>query len=421
MSQAQILNVSYSVWKTVAQANTSFIIYWHVDDGATEQGSAFIGTDEYIYTTRVVDDTWTDFNTNFPTRTAVSRRDDAIATIVGTSNVPSIKRSLDGTPLVGSQSLTLGRESFTRIDDGSTLMNIDGRATGTPDNIWNGTGAGDTGADWTVTGTGSETADSKYAGTNGWDTGVTSQNDQTVFNNGSMIDVDGTYDELEFWMQPKAYPPASKFRIRWVDDSNDAVGNQVLVSDYTANMDLDEWQKVSIPIDDFNLTGNVQKLQFRYRNTSGQDFWFDNISLTASSGGGPYKFRIEAPDSNTIYHLSMAVLQIAAPSSGWDRDAFGNISGGLTKGIIFRHRTKSTNTVLWKFITKTNMQLFGQFHPQDDVTFADGDMLIGFMVKPGKANVLITDDDILEVVIRDDLLSLAEMRAYCHYGVEVIS
>lgn len=420
MSQAQILNVSYSVWKTVAQANTSFIIYWHADDGATEQGSAFIGTDEYIYTTRVVDDTWTDFNTNFPTRTAVSRRDDAIATIVGTSNVPSIKRSLDGTPLVGSQSLTLGRESFTRIDDGSTLMNIDGRATGTPDNIWNGTGAGDTGADWTVTGIGSETAASKKSGTNGWDTGVAALNDKTVFNKGSMIDVDGTYSALEFWMQPKAYPSGSNLRIRWVDSSNNQVGGQANIGDYAVNMDVDVWQKISIPIDDFNLTGNVQKLQFRYCQAAGQDFWFDDIQVINSTGAGPYKFRIAAPDANTVYHLSMAVLLIAAPASGWNLNAFGNISAGITNGLIFRHRRLSTSTTLSKFISKNNLQLFGQFHPQDDITFADDNMVVGLMVKPGKANVLITNDDVLEFVVRDDLQAITDMRAYCHYGIEVL-
>ena len=76
--------------------------------------------------------------------------------------------------------------------------------------------------------------------------------------------------------------------------------------------------------------------------------------------------------------------------------------------------------MLWKFICKNNAQLFGQFHPQDDVNFADGTLLMGFMVKPGKASVRITDDDVLEFVVRDDLSSISEMRAYCHFGVEVI-
>ncbi len=88
MSQAQILGVSYSVWKQLAQTN-SFDVYYHEDDGVANQGSSFCGTDRYIYTTRIVDETWDDFNTNFPSedRTAVARRDDAIAHIVGLSGI----------------------------------------------------------------------------------------------------------------------------------------------------------------------------------------------------------------------------------------------------------------------------------------------------------------------------------------------
>ena len=97
-----------------------------------------------------------------------------------------------------------------------------------------------------------------------------------------------------------------------------------------------------------------------------------------------------------------------------------DVAAGLLRGVICRHRKKSTSEVLWKFVSKNNLQLFGQFHPQDAFTFADSEMLVGFMVKPGKASVIITDDDVLEFVVRDDLSSIGEMRAYCHYGVEGI-
>jgi hypothetical protein len=304
-------------------------------------------------------------------------------------------------------------------------MNIDGQAAGSPVVMWNGTGAGDTGGDWTAstvgTSTGIETTEPKKNGTNGWDTTVTTQNDMTVLDNGSMTDIDGTYDTLDFWLQVKAYPAGSKLRFRWVDSANDQVGNQVLISDYVDNMDVDEWKLVSIPIEDFGLTGNVQKLQLRYRQAGGQRFWYDDFGLVASAGGGPYKFRMQAPDANTIYHLSMAVLLITAPESGWNSDAFANISAGLGHGIILRHKCLSTSELLWKFVTKNNAQLFGQYHPQESFTFADNELVVGFMIKPGNAVVKITNDDILEFVVRDDLSSITEMRAYCHFGVESIS
>ena len=330
----------------------------------------------------------------------------------------------DRSLVTADRELALGREPFVRTDDGTELMNIDGRAAGAAVVMWNGTGAGDTGADWAISSTGTavgvESAPSMKTGTNGWDTTVLSQNDKTVFDNGSMIDINGTYSTIEFWMQPKAYPAGSKFRIRWVDDLNAVVGNQVLITDYTANMDLNVWQRVSIPIADFNLTGNVQKLQFRYRVQAEQHFWFDDFDLISAAGGGPYRFRFIAPDANTVYHLSMAVLLISAPESGWNRDAFANIVAGLSRGLIMRHRRKSDGEVLWKFTTKTNLQLFGHYHPQESFLFADGDLLVGFMVKPGRANVRVTDDECLEFVVRDDLRTIGEMRAYCHFGVEVI-
>ena len=327
--------------------------------------------------------------------------------------------SADGTPVFSTQPLQLGRESFKRTDNGTELMNINGLSSGSAVVIWNGTGAGDTGSDWSTSGEGSETAGAMYSGTNGWDTGVTTLDANTRFDNGSMINIAGTYDSLSFWMQPKAVPGGSIVRVAWLDDTDTALGNKPRIDDYTSNMDLDVWQKVTIPIADFGLTGNAQKLQFRYRGQASQQYYFDDIELASSGGTGPYIFRIAAPDANTIYHLSMAVLQIAAPSSAWNRDAFGNILGGIANGLIMRHRRISTSDILWRFVTKTNMELFGQFHPQDDVTFSDGDLLIGFMVKPGKATVTITNDDVLEFVVRDNLTTISEMRAYCHYGVEV--
>lgn len=347
------------------------------------------------------------------------QRGEILATLATASDRVAVPRTADGTPYSANQELTLGREPFVRSDDGSTVMNVDGNGAGSPVLVWNGTGVDDTGADWTSSGTGSEDAASKHSGTNGWNTGVTAQNDYTVLNNGSLVDVDGSYDELQFWLQVKAYPPGSRFRLRWVDGSDNPVGNTVLVSDYVSGTDFDTWYLVSIPIADFNLTSDVQKLQLLYLNTSGQHFWFDDFALVASSGGGPYRFVIEAP-ADQRWHLSMAVLLLSAPVSGWVSTAFCNIPSGLAKGLVFRHRRKSTGDVLSKFVVRNNLQLFGQYHPQEDATFADDVLLWGFMVKPGKATVIITDDDVLEFVVRDDLSLISEMRAFCHYGVEEV-
>ena len=418
----KILDLSYATWKSLVQA-AGWTTYYKVGPRA---GSAIVwaGTVEHPARAFVGSDEHADWDSVFkPTALLVLNEDEAFAEIIKVSLGSRFgeSRSGDGTLRTANQNLILGREPFLRTDIGTELMSIDGQAAGAPVNLWNGTGPSDTGADWTASGTGSETTGSNHSGTNGWDTGVTAQNDTTVFDNGSMIDVDGTYDQIDFWINPQAFPVGSRLHVRWRDNADANIGDQLRIDQYAVNMDLDVYQQVSIPTADFNLTGDVQKLRIRYSNAAGQHIFFDDIELVASAGGGPYRFRLAAPDADTVYHLSMGVLLISAPESGWTRDAFANIGSGLSRGLIFRHRRLSTSETLWKFVTKNNLQLFGQYHPQESFLFADSELLVGFMVKPGRAGVRITDDEVLEFVVRDDLSTISEMRAYCHFGVEDVS
>ena len=283
----------------------------------------------------------------------------------------AVTKDANGNQIFADRELTLGREAFVRTDNGSELMNIDGQAAGAPVVLWNGGGAGDTGADWNPSGNGSETAGAVHSGTNGWDTGVSSVNDTTVFDNGSMLDVKGTYDQIDIWVNPQAFPPGARLHVRWRDGANANVGDQLRIDQYAPNMDIGVYQQISIPIADFNLTGDAQKLRIRYSNAAGQHYFFDDIELVASNGAGPYRFRLEAPDALTRYHLTMGVLLISAPASGWNRNAFADIVGGLNRGLIMRHRRKSTSETLWRFVTNNNVQLLGQKHPQESLADSD--------------------------------------------------
>jgi len=116
------------------------------------------------------------------------------------------------------------------------------------------------------------------------------------------------------------------------------------------------------------------------------------------------------------------VVTIAAPASGWNSSAFANIAGGLTNGLLLRQRKLSTSETLWQINAKNNIDLFGRYHPQESFEFANGELLVGFMIKPGQnASVVVTDDAVLEYVVRDNFSTLNNMRAFLHYGVEVIS
>ena len=329
-------------------------------------------------------------------------------------------KTVAGDLSVAERILTLGQARFVRVDNGSAPMNIDGTPAGAVDVLWNGTGAGDTGGDWTPSGEGSETAGSMHSGTNGWDSGVAAKDGSTIFDNGSMIDVAGTHQTLEFWLNTQAFPVGSFLSLQWLNDLGGSVGARLDVNDYVTNFDAGVWQKVSIPITDFGLTGNVQKFAVIYRKTAGQHFHLDDIELLQSSGGGgPFVFEVAAPDANTRYHISMLVLLISGAASGWNAGNFANIAA-LTNGLLVRQRNKTSGFVSWSLNSKDNTDLFGRFHPQDDITFADGTLLVGFMVKPGKASVIVTNEEVLEVVVGDDLSGLVEARGFAHFGIEVV-
>lgn len=81
------LNCSYSVFKQVVANNNLTVYFW--TDG-TRKGTAFAGTQGVVYAARIVDDTFDDFDTTYPvgTRQDVARHDDAMAQIVGLTEIP---------------------------------------------------------------------------------------------------------------------------------------------------------------------------------------------------------------------------------------------------------------------------------------------------------------------------------------------
>ena len=326
----------------------------------------------------------------------------------------------DRSLVVANQKLTLGQSEFLRTDDGTATLNVNGLPAGAATVLWNGTGASDTGGDWTASQDGSETVGSMRSGTNGWDSGVRGNNDNTRFSNGAEIDVAALYGTLSFWFNPQLKEGNTDLEVQFYK-AGTLVNNRLNIANYVTNFDIGVWQKVTIPISDFGLTETVDQFRLLYeaQGPKTQHYYFDDIEFTAVGGGGPYVFQVASPDVVTRYHLSMMVLVMSAPSAGWNSTNFCNLAA-LTSGLLLRQRKISTAEILWSINSKDNSDLFGRFHPQDDIEFADGTLLVGFMIKPGKASIVITDDDVLEIVVRDDLGGLTSARGFAHYGVEII-
>lgn len=96
------LDCTYGVWKAVAAAN-GFTVYAHVDGEDTRL--VWCGTRDTVYSALVSEDDFADYQAAFPSPVSVSREDDAIALIVGTSHVVATPRASDGTALVQNKPL----------------------------------------------------------------------------------------------------------------------------------------------------------------------------------------------------------------------------------------------------------------------------------------------------------------------------
>jgi len=314
-----------------------------------------------------------------------------------------------------------GLDKFVRVSDGIEQMAVDGSSTVAED-VWDGTGSGDTGSDWTRGGQGSESADAAHSGDYGLDTGVLSENQYWFFDYGSDRNLESLFDSISFWVNPQAYPEGSALRCGWAASSNltPIVGNTVKVSDYLPNADLGVWQRVTIPLVDFNLGGTpVGRFICQARQTSGQQYYIDDVDMLNSTSDGPYRYRCTGVAGQNR-HVGRITLLLAANETGWNSSAFADIAGGLENGLIVRQGKLSTQEVIWSTVMKNNMDLFGHMVPSDPVNFADGELMMVFSIIPAVSTILLGPDDGVEFVVRDDLTTLTNMRAYLQYGREEV-
>jgi len=138
--------------------------------------------------------------------------------------------------------------------------------------VWNGTGILDSGGDWNHTGHGFEAEYAKYEGTNGLDaTGFTS-NKNINFQNALDVNVD-EYDLLSMYINLKEWPTAANATLNFED------GNSVLLSTYLESLNLNTWQRVLIPIEDFGLTAPIDLKRLTITSSASIGFYLDNVEF----------------------------------------------------------------------------------------------------------------------------------------------
>jgi len=170
------------------------------------------------------------------------------------------------------------------------------------------------------------------------------------------------------------------------------------------------------------LSGDVAELVFSYDKINGQHYYFDDIVLNESggSGSGSQVFRVYS-SSDEIYHVDSLKIILISSDSGWGSDSFANISGGLLNGILIRFVDTglSEDHVLWSFVLKNNVDLFGYLCPLENMSFPDSSFMLVLVLPLNIASINVTDTRVLDIIIRDDLSSLVTMKAFLNYGVEI--
>ena len=128
----RVLHIDYALWEQVASDN-GFTVYER--EIATETRSAWAGENDIVYATNVRPANWSDYTTEFPTRTTVVSEDEAIARIVGLGTIGGVF-SVQG--VSGGQALPVvsSADPVTNVfstdcteSGGSGDLNVDGSST----------------------------------------------------------------------------------------------------------------------------------------------------------------------------------------------------------------------------------------------------------------------------------------------------
>jgi len=145
-----------------------------------------------------------------------------------------------------------------------------------------------------------------------------------------------------------------------------------------------------------------------------------NIDATPGAGG-PYTFRLTASGTNECLHVKSLSLVVTASGAGWNSTSFGNIAGGLATGIVVKQYCIDVDKTHWAINAKNNLEMFGQFQPQEEYLFSDDERLLEFLLVPSPAAIVLDINNALEITIADDLSSLTSMQAFAHYGIEDVT
>lgn len=155
-------------------------------------------------------------------------------------------------------------------------------------NIWNGTGTLDIGSDWTHTGHGTESSTAVYMGTNGMLATGSAANDVITFTRSADFNINN-FDFLSMWVNIKSWQARADVRVKLYSTNDPTNTRELDLSNYLTLSDIDEWQRVMIPLKRFKISPNktqvgwptyVNRVDFTFEGAN--NFWLDDVSLIAA-------------------------------------------------------------------------------------------------------------------------------------------
>lgn len=316
---------------------------------------------------------------------------------------------------------------FTNNTYGNKL-NINAAATGTPDNVHNGTDN----TYWTATALSGvwvfNSTTQAHTGTKSIDGTGTKHLDEAQFERASNIDL-ASYVSIAAYIYIVSWPVTGKnitirFRLAGAD-----VSNAINISEYVNINTTGVWQVFNIPFEDFTFTSTtVDQVVIQTIATGAGNpvnFYLDDIKV--EEVGGAIQYLLE-PDNSKVWLLDKVnfkfidnINSLTTISGSTQTATLANLSynkflgvAALSNGFIFRRYRK--DNIIANFNAKQLSDMYGIGETKITDLFSDGTNTFMNISVSFNPPMLIEEifNDRLSIIIADDLSGLIDLEVYCN-------
>ena len=152
--------------------------------------------------------------------------------------------------------------------------------------------------------------------------------------------------------------------------------------------------------------------QEEFKNVSG-----GATSMKVDGSSADVTFRVAATAGELWIGTEIVLVISDGDGTGWSTADFAKIASGLSSGCRFRLRDLADTSNLWSFNVQDNFELQMRMPKPDVIHYTNSTVVTYHLTPKGDIGFHVTDNEVLEILVRDDLTSLTKMRAQLNYGV----